>query len=150
MKTFDTARQMPLDIFNLEQDFLYEMYELVCGKGEKLLDLDVNLEGLTGCTYHLVEEEEDLKLITTIDNDKNNRMALIEVNLFDHCPSWDAISIKGRYVVIFSGANNDGGPIWYIPIEIADQHFNDKGQATVWKSYARTIQSWNNHKSEDA
>jgi len=98
---------------------------------------ETELEEITGCNYFMVETVEDLKEITTIINEGQT---LVTKNITEQAFAFDDVrwSKSTDHLIIFSGENNAGGPVWYIPRKIVAE------VPTVFASLQATQDYWSN------
>jgi hypothetical protein len=117
-----------------EQEFLKELCR---DNGEEWLSLppEMELEEITGCTYYMVESVEDLIQIGTLVNQWKE---LVYRNITQQALEFDDVrwSKSTDHLIIFSGENNGGGPVWYIPRKIVAE------VPTVFASLEATQTYW--------
>ncbi|HRV01122.1 MAG TPA: hypothetical protein P5539_05465, partial [Mesotoga sp.] len=127
-------RQYPA-IHESEVDFLVE-----CAADSDIVITDnTELEEITGGNYYLVESEEDLKEIKSFEFNQAHKQMLTTC-LHDEPLLMDGVSFNEQLnmYIFFLGTNNGGGPVWYIPKEIADKNPN------VEATFKRNNEYWNN------
>jgi hypothetical protein len=120
MKQFETLEAMKADTL-ISYEVLEEVNGIVFSCEDDHYDLEnVPFKELFGGDFFLIETEEDLQMIwTTIESPLGDYFNITEISaVFDDA----RYTLMGGFAVITIFTNDDGGPVWYIPRDIADKY----------------------------